>query len=113
ETSRPPSAPGATTCDLPSHRSAEDVNARIAYLAGPLAFTGVQLVSPTLPLIAADLGLTNTELALVTSVYLFPAAVFALPTGFIADRWGRRLVLGWSMIVFGVCGALYLLVSSS
>lgn len=89
------------------------MNARIAYLAGPLAFTGVQLVSPTLPLIAADLGLSNTELALVTSVYLFPAAVFALPAGFIADRWGRRLVLGWSMIVFGVCGALYLVVSNS
>lgn len=89
------------------------MNARIAYLAGPLAFTGVQLVAPTLPLIAIDLGLTNTELALVTSVYLFPAAVFTLPTGFLADRWGRRVVLGWSMIVFGICGALYLVASSS
>lgn len=89
------------------------MNARFAYVAGPLAFTGIQLVAPTLPLIASDLDLTNAELALVTSVYLLPAAVFALPAGFLADRWGRRRVLGWSMVLFGICGGLYIFVSSS
>ncbi len=90
-----------------------ELNARIAYVAGPLAFTGIQLVAPTLPLIAADLDLSNAQLALVTSVYLLPAAVFALPAGFLADRWGRRRVLGWSMVVFGICGGLYIFISSS
>jgi MFS family permease len=89
------------------------MNARFAYLAGPLAFTGMQLVAPTLPLIASDLGLSNSQLALVTSLYLLPAAVFALPAGFLADRWGRRLVLGWSMVLFGICGALYVVVNDS
>ncbi len=88
-------------------------NARFAYLAGPLAFTGVQLVAPTLPLIADDLMLSNSELALVTSVYLFPAALFALPSGMLADRWGRRSVLGWSMILFGLCGGIYVFVADS
>lgn len=89
------------------------MNARIAYLAGPLAFTGMQMIAPTLPLMAADLGLTNSELALVTSVYLLPAAVFALPSGLLADRWGRRKVLGWSMILFGACGGLYVFIADS
>lgn len=90
-----------------------DLNARLAYISGPIAFTGIQLVAPTLPLIAADLDLSNAQLALVTSVYLLPAAVFALPAGFLADRWGRRRVLGWSMVVFGICGGLYIFISGS
>lgn len=89
------------------------MNARLAYVAGPLAFTGMQLVAPTFPLIASDLGLSNAELALVTSVYLLPAAVFALPAGFLADRWGRRAVMGWSLVLFGACGALYPIVSTN
>lgn len=89
------------------------MNARLAYVAGPLAFTGMQLVAPTFPLIAADLRLSNSELALVTSVYLLPAAVFALPAGFLADRWGRRTVMGWSLVLFGVCGGFYPVVSAS
>lgn len=70
-------------------------------------------MAPTLPLIATDLALSVPELALVTSVYLFPAAIFALPAGLLADRWGRRRVLGWSMMLFGLCGGIYMFVSSS
>lgn len=83
------------------------MNPRLAYISGPVAFTGIQLVAPTLPLIAADLGLSSSQLALVMSVYLLPAALFALPSGLLADRWGRRSVLGWSLVVFGACGCLY------
>ncbi|MGF1664915.1 MAG: MFS transporter [Acidimicrobiia bacterium] len=94
-------------------RSKPHVNAWLVYLVGPLAFTGVQLIAPTLPLMQADLGLSNSQLALVSSVYLLPAAVFALPAGFPADRWGRRLVLGFSLLVFGICGVLYSAVTAS
>ena len=89
------------------------VNARLVYLAGPLSFTGVQLISPTLPLLRSDLGLSATQLALVMSVYLLPAALFALPAGLLADRWGRRRMMGWSLIVFGAVGLAYFLVDGS
>ncbi len=89
------------------------MNARLVYLAGPMSFAGVQLISPTLPILKADLGLSTAELALIMTAYLLPAALFAIPAGFLADRWGRRRMLGWSLIAFGLSGVGFLLIDGS
>ena len=52
------------------------------------------------------LGLTDSRLALVMTIYLLPAALGALPAGLLADRIGRRRVFGWSMVLFGLAGIL-------
>ena len=80
------------------------VNAAMAYAGALVAQTGIQLIAPSLPVMRDALGLTDARLALVTSVYLLPAALAALPAGIAADRLGRRRVFGWSMLLLGVCG---------
>lgn len=81
-------------------------NALLAYASAIVALTGVQLIAPSLPTMRDTLGLTEAQLGLAMSVYLLPAALAAIPLGVLADRLGRRRVLGYSMLGFGVTGAL-------
>jgi ACDE family multidrug resistance protein len=87
-------------------------NAWFAYVGAAVALTGAQMISPALPVMQEDLGLSTTDLGLVMSVYLLPAALFSIPAGFLADRLGRRIVFGTAFIGFGVCGLLIPVVSS-
>ncbi len=80
------------------------VNSRFVFAGVIVAQTGVQLIAASLPIMRDDLGLTDAQLALVTSVYLLPAALAAIPAGWLADRIGRRRVFGWSMVALGVLG---------
>jgi len=79
-------------------------NAWFAYSGAVVAQTGVQLIAPSLPVMRDALGLSDAQLSLVMSVYLFPAALGAIPAGILADRIGRRRVFGWAMIIFGIAG---------
>ncbi len=81
-------------------------NALFAYASAIVALTGVQLIAPSLPTMRDTLGLTEAQLGLVMSVYLLPAALAAIPLGVLADRLGRRRVLGYAMVGFGVAGGL-------
>ena len=88
-------------------------NAWFAYLGAAVALTGVQMISPALPIMRDALGLSEAQLSLVMSVYLLPAALAAIPMGVLADRIGRRIVFGGSFIGFGICGALLPVVAGS
>ena len=88
-------------------------NAWFAYFGAAVALTGVQLISPSLPVMRDALNLSEAQLGLVMSVYLLPAALAAVPLGVLADRVGRRIVFGGSFVGFGICGAMLPLVASS
>lgn len=47
------------------------------------------------------LSLSDAQVGLVNSVYLFPAMIFALPAGLLADRIGRRSVFTVFLGLFG------------
>ena len=81
-------------------------NAILVYLGAPVSMMGVQLITPTLPAMGVALLLSDTQLALISTFYLLPAALGAIPAGVLADRIGRRRVFGYSMIAFGVIGLL-------
>lgn len=81
-------------------------NALFAYASAIVALTGVQLIAPSLPTMRDTLELSEAQLGLVMSVYLLPAALAAIPLGVLADRLGRRRVLGYAMVGFGVAGGL-------
>lgn len=89
------------------------VNARFVYLGAIVAQSGVQLIAPSLPIMRDALGLSDAQLALVTSMYLLPAALGAIPAGVLADRIGRRRVFGWSMVALGVLGIALQLATQS
>jgi MFS transporter, ACDE family, multidrug resistance protein len=74
-------------------------------LGAPIAvLSGMQLILPALPVIQADLGLSEAQISLVSSVYLLPGVLLAIPAGLLGDRIGRRLLFGWSLILFGAAG---------
>lgn len=81
-------------------------NAALVYLGMPISMMGIQLITPTLPAMAIALDLSDSQLSLISTLYLLPAALGAIPAGVLADRIGRRKVFGFSMIAFGIFGLL-------
>jgi MFS family permease len=61
---------------------------------------GIHAVAPTLPLVQEVFGLDDFQVGLVTSVYVLPGVILAVPLGVLADILGRR-------VIFGVAGLLY------
>lgn len=57
------------------------------------------MLRPLSPLIKADLQLTNTEIGFIYSAFALVAGISQLPAGWLADRFGARL-----MVALGVSG---------
>lgn len=55
--------------------------------------------------LVSELGLTPSELGLLTAAYLGAFAAFQLPLGVLLDRYGPRRVQG-ALVIFGAAGAL-------
>ena len=73
---------------------------------------GAQGVSAALPAVQHALGISDSGLGLFTAAYMLPAAVFAIPLGYLADVFGRRRVFVSMSLVYGVSGAAQAWVSS-
>jgi MFS family permease len=84
----------------------------LSHVAGVTSLAGVQAVAPALPVVQEALDLSDSQAALVMSAYLLPSVLFALPAGFLADRFGRRAMFVGSCILFGLSGGATLLVDS-
>lgn len=81
-----------------------------SYAGAIAALTGVQLMSPALPAIRDALGLSDSEIAWFTSLFLLPGVFFAIPMGMVADRWGRRIPFCGSLVAMGLGGILLFVV---
>lgn len=69
-----------------------------------LLMMGVNLVQPVLPAMIEPLGISEAQAGLVVAVYTAPAIVLAPLLGVVADLYGRRLLLGAGLILFGSAG---------
>ena len=83
-----------------------------ASLGAAVVTAGVQGVSPAIPAMQEVFDLTAAQVALITSVYLFPAMFSALAAGALADRIGTRPVFAGALALYGV-GAVVLLFGPS
>lgn len=77
---------------------------QLIFLASPMILMGIQLVSPALPVMQKALGLSDSQIGLVNSVFLLPSVVFAFVAGLLADRMGRRRIYAASLALFGLTG---------
>lgn len=84
----------------------------LAHGSGAVVLGGVQGIVPALPEMQRVLELTDAQVGLVNSVYLFPSVILAIPAGFLMDRIGRRRVFVGSLVLFGVTGLALLLVTT-
>ncbi|WP_203233463.1 MFS transporter [Streptomyces niveus] len=81
----------------------------VAYMFDALE---ILLLSFTLPVIRADLGLTTTEGGLLATATLLGIGVSSVTVGWLADNYGRKRALMVSLAVFGVFTAAILGVQS-
>jgi MFS family permease len=84
----------------------------LSHAAGVVSLAGLQAAIPGLPLAQEALGLTDSQTALMVSAYLLPSVVLAVPSGFLADRIGRRALFVGAFALFGLAGAATLVVDS-
>ncbi|TMA62991.1 MAG: MFS transporter [Deltaproteobacteria bacterium] len=67
----------------------------IVYAASITLMMGVNFIQPALPGLTQPFGVTDAQLSWVMTLFI----------GVIADLYGRRLLLGLGLIVFGIFGA--------
>ena len=76
----------------------------IILLTTAIALLGFQGVSPSLPGMRDALGISTTHIGWVMTAYAVPAFVFVPLFGLWADRYGKKIILVSSLILFGVAG---------
>ena len=66
---------------------------------------GVNFIQPALPALIQPFGISDAALGLVMTALTAPAIFLAPLFGVVADLFGRRLLLAWGLIVYGIFGA--------
>lgn len=84
----------------------------IAAVGAGISTTGIQGIAPAFPAIQQEFGLNVGQVALVSSVYLFPSIFSAFLGGTLADRFGIRKVFTFALFIFGLGGLALLFVHS-
>ena len=76
----------------------------IVYAASISLMMGVNFIQPALPALTVPFGVSDSALSLIMTLFTAPAIVLSPIFGVIADLYGRRLLLGGGLIVFGIFG---------
>ncbi len=76
----------------------------IVYASSITLMMGVNFIQPALPALSQTFGVTDAQLSWVMTLFTAPAIVLSPIFGVIADLHGRRLLLGFGLIVFGIFG---------
>src|SRR6476646_8417893 len=63
------------------------------YVAAFITYLDRVCLSVAAPAIQADLGISQVEFAWVFTVFYIAYSVFEMPTSWLGDRWGQRLML--------------------
>lgn len=75
-------------------------------LAGFVVMADNWVVSPILPSISKDIGVDIASSALIITAYMIPFGLFQLIFGYLADKFGKRQVISFSMVFFTIATAL-------
>lgn len=69
-----------------------------------MAVLGASSVSPALPEVARELGVSSGQVGLLITVFTLPGVALTPIWGVLSDRYGRKRVLVPSLILFGLAG---------
>src|SRR3990167_2692929 len=84
----------------------------LVYLSSVMIIMGVNFIQPALPAMMEPLGISESALGLVMTVYTAPAIFLSPLFGIVADLYGRRLLLAWGLVLFGLSGTAITLAPS-
>jgi ACDE family multidrug resistance protein len=65
---------------------------------------GFNFIQPALPALIEPFGISDSALALIMTVFTGPAIILSPIFGIMADLYGRRHLLAWGLILFGLSG---------
>jgi ACDE family multidrug resistance protein len=77
----------------------------LVYATSVALVMGVNFIQPALPAITRPFGISDAALGLVMTMLTAPAIFLAPLFGVVADLYGRRLLLAWGLIFYGIFGA--------
>ena len=83
-----------------------DRNLHIIFCVTMIAVMEVSVISPVLPTIASSLSLTSKQANLMIVFFTMPGIFLSPFMGVAGDRFGRKMVLVPSLLIFGTCGSL-------
>lgn len=66
--------------------------------AGFIVIADNWVVSPILPAIAQDMGVSIAGTSLLIAAYMIPFGLFQLVFGYLSDRFGKRQVMSLAMV---------------
>lgn len=76
----------------------------IVYASSIALMMGVNFIQPALPALSEPFHVSDAQLSWVMTLFTAPAIVLSPLCGVVADLYGRRLLLGIGLIVFGLFG---------
>lgn len=85
-------------------RILRDRNYQFLLLAALFPILGISLISPVLNSLLDPFNATSANIGLMISVYTAPPIVLIPVAGWLADKFGRKLVLVSSLMLFGLAG---------
>jgi MFS transporter, ACDE family, multidrug resistance protein len=77
----------------------------LVYATSVALVMGVNFIQPALPALIEPFGISDAALGLVMTMLTAPAIFLAPVFGMVADMFGRRLLLAWGLIIYGIFGA--------
>ena len=78
-----------------------------------VSLLAVPAVGPALSAVQIGFGIQNRDIGwMLMSSYTLPALLLVPVTGYLADRFGKKLILFPSLVIFGLCGGLVSLASN-
>ncbi len=81
-------------------------------LLSAVPLLSLNMFLPSLGVMADDFGVGYDSIALTFSLYLAFTAIFQVCSGILADRFGRKSVLIWCMLIFSISSVLCFLSES-
>ncbi|MCE5271713.1 MFS transporter [bacterium] len=89
-----------------------DSNMQMIFMITMVAIMGVSSITPALPLVMRQFGLTESRVGLLITCFTLPGVLFTPILGVWADRYGRKTVLVPALLLFGLAGSACALVNN-
>jgi len=67
--------------------------------------------NPALPLLAEDLGASDSLIGLISAISPIPGILISAFAGAYSDRWGRQRIITFSLLIFATAPFMYLFVT--
>jgi len=88
-----------------------ETNLRIIFSVTLMAILGVSSITPAFPKIVESFGIPPQKVGLLIIYFTLPGIIIAPILGVFADRYGRKIILVPSLMIFGIAGTLCAFVS--